>query len=344
MFASMIPSSVLLFYFLLVFATAFVLAIILTPLTARLAAHYGFLDQPAPRRLHQTPTPRHGGIPLFLAFIAALAVSLPFPRSDVNEPTKLIGLMLGLTVVAIVGAYDDARELGALPQFAAQILAAGIAVASGVVIREIPNPLGAVPIPLPGLFAVAFTVFWIVGMMNTINWLDGLDGLAAGVTAIASAVLFIHTFRLTQYSLALLPLALAGAALGFLIFNFSPARMFLGSGAYLLGFALAVLSIIGGAKVASALLVLAIPILDVAWQILNRVRTGHSPFEADRGHLHHRLYDFNISSRAIVALYYALTATFGALALILPSPVYKLIALIVIGIGAVAVLIRLRKT
>jgi UDP-GlcNAc:undecaprenyl-phosphate GlcNAc-1-phosphate transferase len=141
-----------------------------------------------------------------------------------------------------------------------------------------------------------------------------------------------------------LPLALAGAALGFLIFNFSPARMFLGSGAYLLGFALAVLSIIGGAKVATALLVLAIPILDVAWQILNRVRTGRSPFEADRGHLHHRLYDFRISSRTIVALYYALTATFGALALILPSPVYKLIALIVIGIGALAVLIRLRKT
>jgi UDP-GlcNAc:undecaprenyl-phosphate/decaprenyl-phosphate GlcNAc-1-phosphate transferase len=344
MFASMIPTSVLALYLVLVFFSSFALAVILTPLTAGLAARWGFLDRPAPRRSHQTPTPRHGGIPLFIAFVAALAVSLPFPRSDVNEPTKLAGLMLGLTVVAIVGAYDDARELKALPQLAAQILAAGIAVASGVVIREIPSPVGAVPIVLPELLAIAFTLFWIVGMTNTINWLDGLDGLAAGVTAIASAVLFIHTFRLTQYSLALLPLALAGAALGFLIFNFSPAKMFLGSGAPLLGFALAVLSIIGGAKVATALLVLAIPILDVAWQILNRLRTGRSPFEADRGHLHHRLYDFNISSRAIVALYYALTAAFGALALILPSPVYKLIALIVIGIGALAVLIRLRKT
>lgn len=343
MFASMI-SSILVLYFILVFLTAFILALVMTPLTARLAVRLGWLDLPTPRRQHRIPTPRLGGIPLFIAFLAALAVSLPFSRSDVNEPPKLVGLLLGLTVVAIVGAYDDVRELKAFPQFLVQILAAGIAVASGVVIREIPSPFGTVPIELSELAAVAFTVFWIVGMMNTINWLDGLDGLAAGVTAIASAVLFVHTFRLTQYSLALLPLALAGAALGFLVFNFSPARMFLGSGAYLLGFALGVLSIIGGAKVATALLVLAIPILDVAWQILNRVRTGRSPFEADRGHLHHRLFDFNFSSRAIVALYYTLTAAFGVLALILPSPVYKLIALIVIGIGAVAVLIRIRKT
>lgn len=331
------------FYSILVFFTAFVLASVLTPLTARLAARFGLLDQPAPRRSHRAPTPRHGGIPLFLAFLAALAVTLPYPRTDDKELSRLFGLMLGLTVVAIVGAYDDARELKALPQFAAQVLAAGIAVASGVVIRQIPNPFGLAPIDLPELFAVAFTLFWIVGMMNTINWLDGLDGLAAGVTVIASAVLFIHTFELKQFSLALLPLALAGAALGFLLFNFPPARIFLGSGAYLLGLALAVLSIIGGAKVATALLVLAIPILDVAWQILSRVRAGRSPFEADRGHLHHRLYDFSMSSRAILALYYALTATFGALALILPSPVYKLIALIVIGTGALAVLIRLRR-
>lgn len=343
MLAPMVATAPLVVYLVLVFLTAFVLALILTPLTARLAVRWGMLDRPAPRRVHSSPTPRHGGVPIFIAFIAALGVSLPFPRSDVNEPAKLAGLMLGLTIVALVGAYDDVRELKALPQFAAQFLAAGIAVASGVVISEIPNPLGTVAIQLPGLLAIGFTVFWIVGMMNTINWLDGLDGLAAGVTAIASAVLFIHTFRLMQYSLALLPLALAGAALGFLIFNFAPARMFLGSGAYLLGFALAVLSIIGGAKVASALLVLAIPILDVAWQILNRLWKGRSPFEADRGHLHHRLYDLNISSRAIVALYYALTAVFGALALILPSPVYKLIALIIVGLGAVAVLIRLRK-
>lgn len=329
-------------YLVLVFGAAFVLAAVLTPLTARLAARLGLLDHPAPRRLHVSPTPRHGGIPIALALIVAILVSLPFPRSDTTEPSKLIGLMLGIAVVALVGAYDDARELKPLPQFATQFAAAGLAAVSGVVIHEIPDPFGGV-IRLEWL-ALPFTLFWIVGMMNTINWLDGLDGLAAGVTAIASAVLFAHTFRLAQFSLALLPLALAGAALGFLLFNFPPARIFLGSGAYVLGFTLGVLSIIGGAKVASALLALAIPILDVAWQILNRVRAGRSPFAADRGHLHHRLYDQGHSPRAIVALYYVLTAAFGALALVLPSGVYKLIALLVIGVGALAVLVRLRRS
>ena len=180
-------------------------------------------------------------------------------------------------------------------------------------------------------------------MMNTVNFLDGLDGLVGGVTLIAGAVLFLHTYKLEQYSLALLPLALIGATLGVLVFNFPPAKIFLGAGAYILGFALAVLSIIGGAKVATALLALAVPILDVAWQILNRVRAGKSPFAADRGHLHHRLYDMGWSTRAIVLSYYALTALFGALALLLPNPVYKLIALLVIGGGALAVLARLRR-
>ncbi len=325
------------------FLTAFVVANLLTPLTIRLATRWGFLDQPAPRRVHCTPTPRHGGLPLAIAFLAALTVTLPFPRTDSQELTRLAGLAIGLSIIALVGAYDDARELKPLPQFVAQFLAAGIAIASGVLIKEVNAPFGLLS-NLPTWFAVPFTLFWIVGMMNTINWLDGLDGVAAGVTLIASGVLFLHTFRLGQLSLALLPLALAGAVLAFLLFNFPPAKIFLGSGAPLLGFTLAVLSVIGGTKAGTALLVLAIPILDVAWQILNRARTGHSPFAADRGHLHHRLYDAGVSNRTIVALYYALSVIFGALALILPSPIYKMIALVIIGLGALAVLIRLRRS
>lgn len=329
-------------YFVLAFLTAFVVALVLTPLTIRLATRYGLLDQPAARRIHRAPTPRLGGIPLALAFLAGIAVTAAFPRSDPAEPVKLVGLALGVLLIAVAGVYDDTRELAPLPQFIIQLVAAAIAVASGVIIREFPNPFGGL-IQLPEWLAIAFTLFWIVGMMNTINFLDGLDGLAAGVTVIASAVLFVHTFRLMQFSLTLLPLALMGAALGFLIFNFPPAKIFLGSGAYLLGFALGVLSIIGGAKVATALLVLAIPILDVAWQIVSRLRAGRSPFAADRGHLHHRLLDMGFSTRRIVLLYYALTAAFGALALILPSGVYKLIALGIIGAGALAVLVMLRS-
>lgn len=330
-------------YFVFIFAVALLASLVLTPLTIRLARRLNWLDQPSPRRTHTEPTPRIGGVPLAIAFLVALAFTLTFPRSDENEMPRVLGLMLGVALIAVVGLIDDVRELKPLPLFAMQFGAAIIAIASGVRILEIPNPLGGAGIYLPEWLGIALTLLWIVGMMNTVNFLDGLDGLVGGVTLIAGAILFLHTYKLEQYSIALLPLALMGATLGVLIFNFPPAKIFLGSGAYLLGFALAVLSIIGGAKVATALLVLAIPILDVAWQILNRVRAGKSPFAADRGHLHHRLYDMRFSTRKIVLLYYALTALFGALALWLPSPLYKLIALVVIGGGAVAVLARLRR-
>lgn len=340
------PASMPLYaYFVLVFIVAFVTALLVTLLTIRLARRFNLLDQPAPRRLHQIPTPRLGGIPLAVAFLAALAITISFPRGDQAEISRVLGLAVGVLIVAIVGLYDDLKEMGAVPLLIMQFAVAAIAIGSGVVIWEIPNPLGNPPsIPFPPIIAIAFTFFWIVGMMNTINFLDGVDGLVGGVTVIASLVLFLHTYRLEQYSVALLPLALIGATLGVLVFNFPPAKIFLGSGAYILGFALAVLAIIGGAKVATALLPLAIPILDVAWQIITRVRAGRSPFASDRGHLHHRLYDTGVSMRALVLAYYALTALLGALALTLPSGAYKLIALVVIGAGAVGVLVRMRRT
>ena len=330
-------------YFFFIFGSALVISLVLTPLTIRLARRMHWLDEPSPRRTHVQPTPRIGGVPLAIAFLVALSLTLSFPRTDEKELLRVYGLMLGVALIAVVGFVDDVRELKPLSLFAMQFGAALIAIASGVRILEIPNPLGGAGIFLPEWLGIAFTVFWIVGMMNTVNFLDGLDGLVGGVTLIAGAVMFLLTYKLEQYSLALLPLALIGATRGVLVFNFPPAKIFLGAGAYILGFALAVLSIIGGAKVATALLALAIPILDVAWQILNRVRAGKSPFAADRGHLHHRLYDMGWSTRAIVLSYYALTALFGALALLLPNPVYKLIALLVIGGGALAVLARLRR-
>ena len=327
--------------FPLVFLTAFFLALALTPLAARVALRTGAVDQPAARRVHEQPTPRLGGLSLFLAFFVAVAVSLLYPRSDPNEMARLMGLFIGCVLMFVMGAYDDHRELKAAPQLVVQVIAAAVAVASGVIILEVPNPFGET-LHLEAWFAVPFTLFWLVGTMNTVNWLDGVDGLAGGVVVIAGVVMFIHTFRLEQYSIALLALALVGATLGFLPFNFFPAKIFMGSaGAFVLGFALGVLSIIGGAKVATALLALGIPILDVAWQILARIRAGRSPFAADRGHLHHRLLDLGLSQRAIVLCYYLLTAIFGALALTLPSGAYKLMALVVIGSGAVLVLVKI---
>ena len=328
-------------FFFLVPAVSFLLALFLTPLAIRLAARFGAMDRPAQRRVHETPTPRLGGLPLFCAFFIAISVSMYFPRTDPNETLRLVGLFIGASVMFAVGVYDDRAELRAAPQLIAQIVAAAIAVGAGVMIWELPNPFGGV-LSLDAWMAVAFTIFWLVGMMNTVNWLDGVDGLASGVVGIAGIILFIHTFRLGQFSIALLALALSGAAFGFLPFNFHPAKIFMGSaGAFVLGYALGILSIIGGAKVAFALLVLSVPILDVAWQIFSRVRAGQSPFSPTRTHLHHRLLDAGLSSRAIVLLYYALTATFGALALVLPSGAYKLIALAVIGFGALLVLFKI---
>ncbi len=326
--------------FCFIFLIGFGFALVLTPLVARLARRTGAMDYPRNRHWHAHPTPKLGGVSLGGAFFVAVGASLLYPRTDPNELVRLGGLLIGGAIMLGVGVLDDHRELPALPQLAAQFSAASVAVLSGIHILEIANPFGGV-ITLDAGWAILFTIFWLMGMMNTINWIDGLDGLAGGIVAIAGAVLFIHTFQLGQYSLALLALALIGAVLGFLPYNFAPAKIFMSGGAPWLGFVLGGLAIIGGAKVATALLVLGIPILDVAWQIVNRVRAGRSPFAADRGHLHHLLLDLGVPARVIVFVYYAVTLCLGALALLLPSGIYKLIALIAIGAGALFFLIQL---
>ena len=186
----------------------------------------------------------------------------------------------------------------------------------------------------------ALTIFWFTGMMNTVNWLDGLDGLAAGVSAIVALFLAIHMIREGQLSVALLPVALLGATVGFLPSNFHPAKTFMGSnGSYFLGWALAALSIMGGAKVATVLLAMGLPILDVAWLIYNRWRRGGKPGFNGRDHLHHRLLDIGFTQRQIVLGYYAFCAAFGGLALFLESRLYKVIALGVLGAAALTVFV-----
>ncbi len=331
--------------YLVIFAVPLVLTLFLTPLVGRVARRFGFVDYPrVPRHLHEAPTPKLGGIALLIPFLIAVGLSLILyppsvqPEPDPAEPLRLRGLIIGSLLVFLMGVYDDKQELSAWPQLAVQFVAACVAVASGILIKDIASPFGGL-VRFPPWFAIAFTLFWLMGMMNTVNWLDGLDGLAAGITVIASLIFFAHSNHLGQVSIALLPLALAGCALGFLPYNFYPARVFMGtSGAVFLGFALGTLSIIGGAKAATALLVMGIPILDVAWQIVNRLRQRRSLFRGDRGHLHHRLLDMGISHRRVVLLFYLLCASFGGLALLLPPGLYKLYALLALGVVAVIVL------
>jgi UDP-GlcNAc:undecaprenyl-phosphate GlcNAc-1-phosphate transferase len=326
--------------YLLVFTTSLGLAALLTPLAGRLGRRLGIVDRPGGRRAHVGEVPRLGGVPLFLAFVTAVGVgqALSIPTADEKEPVRLLGLLIGSAFLFIVGLIDDRWDLRPLPQFAAQLAAAIIAVLTHIQLERFNNPLTDTEVVLPMIAYVPLTVFWVTGMITTVNWLDGLDGLSAGVGAILCVVLAIHMHSFGQPSVAILPLALLGALLGFLPYNFAPARVFLGSaGAFFLGYALSALGLIAGARVATVLMVIGLPIVDVAWQIFDRLRRRRPPTQGDRGHLHFRLLDLGISQRAIALLYWGFCALFGVLTLTIPSRLYKLIALV--GIGVVVILV-----
>jgi len=320
--------------FLVAFATAFALALTLTPLARWLGRRYGFVAVPGGRRRHVGRKSRLGGAALYVAFMvtAVLAQFLPVERQDPKELTRLVGLLLGSTFIFLVGVWDDKKELSPAPQLIAQFITSLIAIHFLIFIEVINNPFTNLQVWFPWFVTLPLTIFWLMGMINTVNWLDGLDGLAAGVAAILSAVLAIHMYREGQHSVALLPLALLGATLGFLPYNFHPARVFMGSsGSFFLGFAIGALGIIAGAKMATVLLVMGIPILDVAWRIFDRFRLGRSPLVGDRGHLHFRLLDLGLSQRQIVLLYYLFCSFFGLLALVISSRLYKFLALLILG-------------
>jgi UDP-GlcNAc:undecaprenyl-phosphate GlcNAc-1-phosphate transferase len=329
--------------FAAVFSIGFLLALGLAPLSGLLGRWLGIADVPGGRRRHSGLVPRTGGLALYLAFtLTALAAQwLPVPRFDPHEIIRLIGLLAGGAFIFLLGLADDRWSIPPRWQYAIHAVAAAIAIVCLIFVEYFFNPLNGEQVVFPLWFTVVFTLFWIMGMVNTVNWLDGLDGLAAGVTAIACAVLFLNAaFRLNppQTSVSLLPLALLGACLGFLPWNFS-ARVFMGSsGAWFLGYTLGSLAIIGGAKVAAILLVMAVPIIDVAWLIFRRARRGVSVGAGGRDHLHFRLLDAGIPQWKIVLGYYAFCASFGALALVTSSRLYKLIALIVLGILVLVVL------
>jgi UDP-GlcNAc:undecaprenyl-phosphate/decaprenyl-phosphate GlcNAc-1-phosphate transferase len=345
--------------FALIFAIGLVLSATITPLASWLGRRLGIVDRPGGRRQHGGVVSRLGGIALYAGFTAAVVFTrvlpphwLP-PRLDPNESLRLTGLLLGTAAVFVFGLLDDRFRFGTRPQYVAQFLSSLIAIVFIIFIERVNSPieriylpgsLGQIVLPaqvvFPAVVVWALTIFWFMGMMNTVNWLDGLDGLAGGVAAILCAFLAIHMVREGQYSVALLPIALLGATLGFLPFNFNPARVFMGSnGSYFLGWALAALGIIAGAKMATVLLVMGLPILDVAWLIFNRARRGQRASQDGRDHLHYRLVDIGFGQRGIVVGYYAFCAAFGVVALGLGSRTFKLVALVLLASAALAVII-----
>ena len=319
--------------YFIVFLTAFFLAFLLSPLTARLGHRLGLTDRPGGRRKHQGEISRLGGIALFAGFMSAALLVFGLSALDIWPPLAaedlklLTGVLLGSTVIFTFGLWDDRKQLPPWPQFVAQFGVALLAISFDIIIERATLPIFGFTI-FPPWITYPLTIFWVMGMINTVNFLDGLDGLAAGVTAIASLLFAAHAYSLGQTTVALFPLALAAACLGFLPFNFFPARVFMGSsGSMFLGFALASLSILAPAKVATALLVMGIPIVDVAWVLINRWRRRGNPMEGGRDHLHFRLFDLGFSQRQIVLLYYGFCAAFGLMALLIEDRVYKLLAM-----------------
>jgi UDP-GlcNAc:undecaprenyl-phosphate GlcNAc-1-phosphate transferase len=332
----------------IVFLTAFILTFSVTPITAALGRRLHLTDQPGGRRKHRGEVSRLGGVALFAGFMGAallvfgMSASGFWPRLGPEDFKLLTGVMVGSALVFAFGLFDDSRELAAWPQFAVQFAVALIAISFDIIIERVTLPIFGYQI-FPLWITYPLTIFWVMGMINTVNWLDGLDGLAAGVAAIAGLLFAIHAYSLGQTMVALFPLALAAACLGFLPFNFHPARVFMGSsGSMLLGFGLASLSVLAPAKVATALLVLGIPIIDVAWLIVRRWRRGN-PAQAGRDHLHYRLLDLGLSQQQIVMLYYAFCTVFGGLALMIEVRLFKLAALAVMGILTVTLLWWLAK-
>ena len=307
------------------FAVAVAISYLLTPAIRRLAIRLRMVDRPDHRRVNKRPVPRGGGIAVSVAFVVvAIGIVVANDRFDfVHTPVdgpQLVALLAGTAAAAALGALDDYFDLRARYQLVTQIVLAAFAVALGIAIDFVNNPFGPGNIPLVEPFATGFTVLWILGMINSMNFIDGLDGLSSGIGLIAALTLGLIslTTQVGQPFISLLCVALAGALFGFLRWNFQPAAIFTGtSGTMAVGYALAVLSILGTAKVAVALLVLGVPIIDTFWIIVRRLVNGRSPFSADRGHIHHRLLDLGLSHRQTVVLIYAICVALGILSLVL---------------------------
>jgi UDP-GlcNAc:undecaprenyl-phosphate GlcNAc-1-phosphate transferase len=300
----------------------------LTPLVRRLASHVGMVDEVGERRMHEMPKPRIGGIAVFMGFAVSLFAMLGYlitkhELHNLQNIHDIIGLMFGGTLILVVGVWDDVMSMRPRNKLIAQIVVAGVSLLYGFVIHGVENPFTHIYYNFPLPIAYAVTILWYLGMMNAINFIDGLDGLLPGLTAISGLSLTVIALMHGHPELALMLAALVGGALGFLPYNFNPAKIILGdSGALFIGYVFATVSIDGASKTAVGisllipLIVLALPIVDTFATIVRRTRAGKKITEADRGHFHHQLiFRFGLNVRQAVILIYVLCFALGAVAL-----------------------------
>lgn len=297
---------------------AIIISLVSTPLVKKLAVRVGAIDVPKDeRRIHKKPMPLMGGLAIYIAIVIAALIFLPL-----ND--TLISILVGATIILVSGIIDDIKGLSPKLKLVFQIIAGLVLIYGGVKVDFITNPFSKdyVLLYLNGL-SIPITLFWIVGITNTINLIDGLDGLASGVAMISALSLMLVAEKFGQEEVTILSALVAGACLGFIPYNFNPAKIFMGdTGALLLGFMLAVISIEGVMKsvatiaIVVPILILGVPIFDTTFAIFRRLLSGRSIAEADKGHLHHRLLDKGFSQRQTVLILYGLSAVFGIFAVI----------------------------
>ncbi|MFP4661384.1 MAG: glycosyltransferase family 4 protein [Halanaerobiales bacterium] len=296
------------------FVISLVLAYFFTPLAKKIALRINAVDMPSNRRINKEAIPTMGGIAIFIAFL------IPVLLLSVLD-TIMLGILIGGTIILYFGILDDLYEIPPWLKLLGQIIAASVLIISGVKIEFITNPFGGM-IYL-GYWGIPLTLLWIVGVTNTVNLVDGLDGLAAGITAIAALTLFFVGLQEGQTIAAIMALSLAGSSLGFLKYNFNPAEIFMGdTGAMFCGFILAAISVSGALKSAAAVtlivpvLALGVPIFDTIFAIIRRISNGKPIGEADHGHIHHRLLALGFNQRQAVLSVYGISIGLGFMALI----------------------------
>ncbi|NEQ23465.1 MAG: undecaprenyl/decaprenyl-phosphate alpha-N-acetylglucosaminyl 1-phosphate transferase [Microcoleus sp. SIO2G3] len=311
-------------YHLAAFSVAAIVVLLSTPTIKAIGLKSGRVDLPNARKMHQRPMVRLGGVSIFLGVLIALLAIWNFGGFGVlptEQEYAIWGVTIGGLAFFLIGLADDLVSLPAIVRLLLQSIAATGAWWVGVQINFLTIPFHGL-VQLPEWVSLPVTIVWLVGMANAINWIDGLDGLAAGVSGIAAVVMLIVCLFMDQPAAALIAAALAGGALGFLRYNFNPAQIFMGDGgAYFMGFTLAGVGVVGLVKSVTTVavllpyLILAVPILDMSAVILDRLRSGKSPFVADKRHLHHRLFQAGLSHRLTVLFIYSLTLWVGTLAL-----------------------------
>ena len=326
---------------LLTVGVAFLIAFGTTPIVKAFAQKVGAMDNPGEaRRIHTHPIPRMGGMAIFIGFLLSVILF-----AEITKPVQ--GILIGCVLIVAIGVLDDIISLRWWTKLIVQLAAAVVAVAHGVTIEGIMNPnvFAAENTLLIGYLSIPVTVLWIVGVTNAVNLIDGLDGLACGVSAISSVTMLTVALMVAEPNVALLLAALAGGCLGFIPYNLNPAKIFMGdTGALLLGYVLATVSILGLFKFYAVMtflvpvMALALPLFDTIFAILRRLLHGQNPMQPDRGHLHHRLIDHGLSQKQAVAVLYSLSAMMGLTAVVICTTGKLRLMLLVVEVAiAVAV-------